>query len=83
MVSRSAIGRAAGVLLVLFVAGCASTPEPDDPVTIKLNDLDRRLERIERVISNQSLLELSQQLQAIADRGPLVAWLARGVAVSD
>ena len=38
---------------------------PDDPVTIKLNDLDRRLERIERVISNQSLLELSQQMQAL------------------
>ncbi|HZF25585.1 MAG TPA: tol-pal system protein YbgF [Steroidobacteraceae bacterium] len=61
--TRSA--HALGVLLVTLLAGCASTPGPDDPVTIKLNDLDRRLERIERVISNQSLLELSQQLQAL------------------
>jgi tol-pal system protein YbgF len=52
-------------LLATALVGCASTPGPDDPVTIKLNDLDRRLERIERVISNQSLLELSQQLQAL------------------
>ena len=65
MVARSMMFRAAGVLFILLIAGCASTPGPDDPVTIKLNDLDRRLERIERVISNQSLLELSQQLQAM------------------
>lgn len=65
MVLRSVIGRAAGIVCFLLMAGCASTPGPDDPVTIKLNDLDRRLERIERVISNQSLLELSQQLQAL------------------
>jgi tol-pal system protein YbgF len=52
-------------LVAATLIGCASTPGPDDPVTIKLNDLDRRLERIERVISNQSLLELSQQLQAL------------------
>jgi tol-pal system protein YbgF len=56
---------ATGIFFLAFVAACASTPGPDDPVTIKLNDLDRRLERIERVISNQSLLELSQQLQAL------------------
>jgi tol-pal system protein YbgF len=31
----------------------------------RMNDLDRRLERIERVVSNQSLLDLSQQLQAL------------------
>jgi tol-pal system protein YbgF len=65
MVPRSVMGRAAAVVLMLLTAGCASTPGPDDPVTIKLNDLDRRLERIERVISNQSLLELSQQMQSL------------------
>ncbi len=48
-----------------LLGGCASTPPEEDPVTIKLNDLDRRLERLERVISNQSLLELSQQVQAL------------------
>lgn len=48
----------------LVVAACATTPE-EDPVTIRMNDLDRRLERIERVLTNQSLLDLSQQLQAM------------------
>jgi len=49
-------------LMVATLAACATTPE-EDPVTVKMNDLDRRLERLERVLANQSLLELSQQLQ--------------------
>jgi tol-pal system protein YbgF len=57
--------RASTVLILgAFVAACATTPE-EDPMMIKMNDLDRRLERIERVVSNQSLLDLSQQLQAL------------------
>ncbi|HEU4530995.1 MAG TPA: tol-pal system protein YbgF [Steroidobacteraceae bacterium] len=46
------------------LSACAVSPE-EDPVMIKMNDLDRRLEKIERVVSNQSLLELSNQLQAL------------------
>jgi tol-pal system protein YbgF len=56
-------GLAAAVALAL--AGCASTPPEEDPVQIKLNDLDTRLTRIERVMQNQSLLELSNQLEAL------------------
>lgn len=41
-------------LAVATLAACATTPEKD-PVAIKMNDLDRRLERLERVLSNQSL----------------------------
>jgi len=41
--------------------GCASTPPEQDPVQIKLNDLDTRLARIERVVTNQSLLDLANQ----------------------
>jgi tol-pal system protein YbgF len=52
---------AAGGLL----AGCATTSAADDPVQIKLRDLDTRLARIERVVSNQSLLDLSNQLEAL------------------
>src|SRR5690606_15522111 len=48
-----------------LMAGCATTPPEEDPVVIKLNDLDRRLEKLERVLSNQSLLELSQQVQSL------------------
>ncbi len=49
----------------LALAGCASTPPEEDPVQIKLNDLDVRLTRIEKVMQNQSLLELSNQLEAL------------------
>jgi len=48
----------------LGVAGCASSPE-QDPVQIKLNDLDTRVARIERVMANQSLLDLANQTEAL------------------
>jgi TolA-binding protein len=51
------------VLLVVLVSGCAISPE-EDPVQIKLNDVDGRVQRIERVVSNQSLLEMAQKLDA-------------------
>jgi tol-pal system protein YbgF len=47
------------------MAGCASTPPEEDPVHIKLNDLDTRLTRIERVMANQSLLDLANQNEAL------------------
>jgi tol-pal system protein YbgF len=52
-------------LAALAAAGCASTPPDEDPVQVKLNDLDARLTKIERVVSNQSLLELSNQVEAL------------------
>ncbi len=45
----------------MAMVGCASTPPEQDPVQIKLNDLDTRLARIERVVANQSLLDLANQ----------------------
>jgi tol-pal system protein YbgF len=47
------------------LAGCASTPPEEDPVQIKLNDLDARVARIERVVSNQSLVQLAQSLDSV------------------
>jgi tol-pal system protein YbgF len=46
------------------MGGCAVSPE-EDPVQIRMNDLDARLQRIERVLTNQSLLELSQRIDAL------------------
>jgi tol-pal system protein YbgF len=43
------------------LGGCATE---GDPVQIKLNDLDARVTRIERVIANQSLVELAQHQEA-------------------
>ena len=49
----------------MTMVGCASTPPEQDPVQIKLNDLDTRLARIERVVANQSLLDLANQSDSL------------------
>lgn len=46
------------------LAGCATTPPEADPTVQKLSELDSRLLRIERVLTNQSLLDLSQRIEA-------------------
>jgi len=51
--------------LGLAAGGCAGTPPEQDPVQIKLHDLDTRLARIERVVANQSLLDLANQVEAL------------------
>ena len=52
------------LLLSLVLGGCATSPE-EDPVQIRMNDLDARLQRIERVMTNQSLLEMAQRIDAL------------------
>ena len=56
---------AGAVLVAVLGAGCASTPAADDPTQVKLNDLDARVARIERIISNQSLVDLAQHLDQV------------------
>jgi tol-pal system protein YbgF len=53
------------VVVAVLGAGCATTPAADDPTQVKLNDLDARVARIERIISNQSLVELAQHLDQV------------------
>lgn len=65
MRTRASVGWCALCLLAWTLSGCATTPPDEDPVQIKLKDLDARLARIERVMANQSLLELSNQLEAL------------------
>jgi tol-pal system protein YbgF len=48
----------------LVSAGCASNPATD-PLQVRLNDIDSRLGNVERVVSNQSLVELSRRLDAL------------------
>lgn len=57
---RSTLGLAVCVLLT----GCVTAPE-QDPVVQKLTEFDSRLLRIERVMTNQSLLDLSQRNEAL------------------
>jgi tol-pal system protein YbgF len=57
----TSIGAAALASLAL---GCAVSPE-EDPVQIRLKDLDSRVQRIERVLTNQSLMELAQRIDTL------------------
>jgi tol-pal system protein YbgF len=70
MTYRAAVGCRASIwgavcLVSWTMAGCATTPPEEDPVHIKLNDLDTRLTRVERVISNQSLLDMANQVESL------------------
>jgi tol-pal system protein YbgF len=63
--ARAIFSLSAACFVALALSGCASTPPDEDPVQIKLKDLDTRLARIERVMANQSLLDISNQLEAL------------------
>lgn len=52
-----------GLAVCVALAGCATSPE-QDPVVQRMTELDSRLLRIERVFANQSLLDLSQRIEA-------------------
>ncbi len=47
-----------------LLAGCATNPA-EDPLQIKLNDFDSRLGTVERVVSNQSLVDMSRRLDTL------------------
>ncbi len=47
-----------------LLASCATNPA-EDPLQIKLNDFDSRLGRVERVVSNQSLVDMSRRLDTL------------------
>jgi tol-pal system protein YbgF len=53
------------IVCVGLLAGCETTPPGPDPMQVKINDIDERLGRIERVVSNQSLLALSQRIDVL------------------
>jgi tol-pal system protein YbgF len=57
------------VASALVFSGCALTPPSEDPVLLKLTELERRLQNIERVVQNQSLVNLTQQVSAVERRG--------------
>ena len=53
-----------------FLGGCPLLqPAADDPVLVKLGELEKRMQNIERVMQNQSLVELSQQVNSGQRRG--------------
>jgi tol-pal system protein YbgF len=61
-VNRLLLGAPLGALLL---AACTTTPPAQDPVALRLTDMEARLIRMERVIENQSLIELANQLDQL------------------
>jgi tol-pal system protein YbgF len=55
--------RMSAALLMTLAAGCASTPADQDPVQQKLNDLEARVARIERIVANEA--ESSQRIDEL------------------
>jgi tol-pal system protein YbgF len=47
------------------VVGCTTYSPTEDPVALKLTDLEARMIRIERVLDNQSLVQLAGELSAL------------------
>jgi tol-pal system protein YbgF len=64
--SRRALIAAACVATGVLLAGCpTSFVKPDDPINAQLATFEERLAKIERVVNNQSLLELAQQVEGL------------------
>ncbi len=57
------------LIAVLGLGGCELMQPTEDPVLIKLEELEKRLESIERVVQNKSLTSMTQQVSAVERRG--------------
>jgi tol-pal system protein YbgF len=60
---RSSFPMTLAAAVAALMAACASTPPDKDPVQIKLNELDERLARVERIAANEA--EMSQRLDEV------------------
>ncbi len=50
---------------VVLAAGCSSLTPSEDPVALRMTDIEARLIRLERVVENQSLTELVGELERL------------------
>jgi tol-pal system protein YbgF len=53
------------VTAAIVVSGCSTLSPTEDPVALRLTDMEARLIRIERVVENQSLVELSSEIERL------------------
>lgn len=54
---------------LLALGGCQlMQPQGEDPVLVKLNELEQRLDTIERMVQNQGLVNMTQQVAALERR---------------
>lgn len=57
--------RPIGIVAFGVLAGCSTITPTDDPVYLRLQDLEARLIRIERVVNNESLIQIANQLEQL------------------
>ena len=48
----------------MLLSACASQPSGPDPVQQHLAELDERVARVDRIVDNQSLIQLAQRIEA-------------------
>ena len=53
------------LVAAVLASGCSTLTPSQDPVALRVTDLEARLIRIERVVENQSLIELSTQVDQL------------------
>lgn len=51
--------------VTLLASGCSTLTPADDPLALRVTDMEARLIRIERVVENQSLVQLSSELDRL------------------
>lgn len=56
---------ALAALGLLALSGCVTAPAEDDPLMVRIDDMDRRLGKLERVAGGQNLLDMSQRIDAL------------------
>jgi len=49
----------------ILASGCSSLSPSEDPTALRVQDMDARLIRVERVVENQSLVELSSEVERL------------------
>lgn len=53
------------VAAALLTAGCSTLTPTEDPVYLRMTDIEARLMRIERIFENESLLQLASQFEQL------------------
>jgi tol-pal system protein YbgF len=54
-----------GLTAAVVASGCSSLSPTEDPVALRMQDLEARLIRVERVVENQSMVELSSEVERL------------------
>jgi tol-pal system protein YbgF len=53
------------VAVAIVASGCSSLSPTEDPVALRMQDIEARLIRVERVLENQSLVQLSSEVERL------------------